>query len=317
MAGDWIKIEHWTPDKPEVFRIAELLTIDPDAVSGKLLRIWIWADQQTIDGNAAVTQMYAKCNAGGVTKKLIDRLASVTGFADAMVAVGWLEEVAGGVVFVNFDRHNGETAKKRAQTAKRVKKSRDGVTQMKRECNAESVTESATSALPEKRREESKDTASAVSKCSPENRRFEKPTVADVAAYCGERQNAVDPQAFVDFYESKGWKIGNQPMKNWKAAVRTWERSANGITGRNHQPATAGGREGERIQRTLATIADFVNEEDPAPLLAKRLRPIDGGAGGPDAHVRNDTAADSSLVRRPRDLPGPGGQCSNSGTLPD
>lgn len=53
--------------------------------------------------------------------------------------------------------------------------------------------------------------------------RFSPPTVDEVAAYCRERGNKVDAQHFVDFYTSKGWKVGNQPMKDWKAAVRTWE----------------------------------------------------------------------------------------------
>ena len=53
--------------------------------------------------------------------------------------------------------------------------------------------------------------------------RFEKPTVSEVKAYCEERRNNIDPQAFVDFYDSKGWKVGNTPMRDWKAAVRTWE----------------------------------------------------------------------------------------------
>ena len=53
---------------------------------------------------------------------------------------------------------------------------------------------------------------------------FVKPTVEEVKAYCKERNNKVDPYQFVDFYESKGWKVGNQPMKDWKAAVRTWEK---------------------------------------------------------------------------------------------
>lgn len=54
--------------------------------------------------------------------------------------------------------------------------------------------------------------------------RFSPPSVSDVEAYCRERRNDVDPQRFVDFYASKGWKVGSQPMKDWKAAVRTWER---------------------------------------------------------------------------------------------
>lgn len=54
--------------------------------------------------------------------------------------------------------------------------------------------------------------------------RFTPPTVEQVANYCTERQNTVDPERFVDFYTAKGWMIGKGPMKDWKAAVRTWEK---------------------------------------------------------------------------------------------
>ena len=53
---------------------------------------------------------------------------------------------------------------------------------------------------------------------------FVPPTLEEVKAYCQERENSVDAERFVDFYTSKGWKVGNQPMKDWKAAIRTWER---------------------------------------------------------------------------------------------
>ena len=125
----WIKVENCTPDKPEIFHIADQLEIDPDAVLGKLIRLWIWADSQTYDGNAS-----------SVTRSLLDRVAGVTGFALAMENAGWLTPTDGGFVFPNFERHNGQTAKTRALTSKRVQKHR----------NASSVT----SALPEKRREE-------------------------------------------------------------------------------------------------------------------------------------------------------------------
>ena len=62
-------------------------------------------------------------------------------------------------------------------------------------------------------------------KVKDNNKIFKPPTVDDVRAYCTERGNNVDPQSFVDFYESKGWMIGKNKMKDWKAAVRTWERS--------------------------------------------------------------------------------------------
>lgn len=54
--------------------------------------------------------------------------------------------------------------------------------------------------------------------------RFTPPSLEDVKEYCKERGNSVDPQAFIDFYTSKGWKIGKETMKDWQAAVRTWER---------------------------------------------------------------------------------------------
>lgn len=59
------------------------------------------------------------------------------------------------------------------------------------------------------------------------NKRFVPPTVDEVKAYCQERNNQVDPERFVDFYESKNWMIGKNKMKDWKAAVRTWEKKDN------------------------------------------------------------------------------------------
>ena len=56
-------------------------------------------------------------------------------------------------------------------------------------------------------------------------KRFTPPTVEQVKAYCDERKNSVDPERFVDFYASKGWMVGKSKMKDWKAAVRNWERS--------------------------------------------------------------------------------------------
>lgn len=58
--------------------------------------------------------------------------------------------------------------------------------------------------------------------------RFSPPAISEVRQYCQERRNQVDPQAFVDFYESKGWKVGDQAMRSWKACVRTWERRQQG-----------------------------------------------------------------------------------------
>ncbi len=55
-------------------------------------------------------------------------------------------------------------------------------------------------------------------------KRFYPPTLDELKQYCEERKNNIDPMAFIDFYSSKGWMIGKNRMKDWKAAVRTWER---------------------------------------------------------------------------------------------
>lgn len=57
-----------------------------------------------------------------------------------------------------------------------------------------------------------------------ESRRFTPPSLQEVSDYITEKGYHVDPNAFIDFYTSKGWKIGSQAMKDWKAAIRTWER---------------------------------------------------------------------------------------------
>ena len=58
----------------------------------------------------------------------------------------------------------------------------------------------------------------------PKTKRFIPPTPEEVQAYCDERQNGIDGQEFVDSYQSKGWMIGKTKMKDWRAAVRTWEQ---------------------------------------------------------------------------------------------
>ena len=56
-------------------------------------------------------------------------------------------------------------------------------------------------------------------------KRFIPPTLEEVQAYCKERNNNVNAQRFIDYYTSNGWQVGKNKMKNWKAAVRTWENN--------------------------------------------------------------------------------------------
>ena len=82
--------------------------------------------------------------------------------------------------------------------------------------------------------------------------RFTPPTVEDVETYCRERGNNIDPERFVDFYTSKGWRVGNQKMKDWKAAVRNWER----------RPEYGADRSRGSDRDTVKTAADYADGED-------------------------------------------------------
>ena len=115
MADFWIKIEKSTPDKPEILEMAELLSIeDPDTITGKLIRVWSWFDSNSENGHAPL-----------VTKVLLDRLTGVKGFVDAMTQVGWLVAKSDGFRVEKYDRHLGQSAKKRACDAERKRKSRN------------------------------------------------------------------------------------------------------------------------------------------------------------------------------------------------
>lgn len=141
MAGEWLKFDANTPEKPEVFAItAKMGWDDPDLTVGKLLRIWRWFDQHTIDGNAP-----------SVTLALLDRVAGVSGFAFAMCEAGWLIETESGLQLPNFSRHNGKTAKDRVLTAKRVAAHKIKEQKTNAQGNAPSVSSSVSGALPRTR----------------------------------------------------------------------------------------------------------------------------------------------------------------------
>lgn len=148
MAGDWIKFELTTLDKPEVCQIADLADIDPDAVVGKLMRVWGWFDQQTENGNAP-----------SVSKKLLDRLVGVIGFCEHMKSVAWMIEAEGVISLPHFDRHNGKTAKNRLLTAKRVANHKAS--------NGKSNAASVSGALPKEDVEKSKEPLSAQAPVDP------------------------------------------------------------------------------------------------------------------------------------------------------
>lgn len=199
MAGDWIKVEVATSQKIEVFLIAEILDMDIDTVLGKLIRLWSWADANTIDGHAK-----------SVTKKLLDRVVGCDGFVSALLdeRVNWLCQLENGdLFFINFDRHNGKGAKKRATDAARQAKKRvtDTVAKQSRSNRDNSVTRE------EKRREDLKDKDPPLTPPKKEKPVYEYPPGLNVAAWDEWKQYRKDLKikAYAPTPRSEGAAITN------------------------------------------------------------------------------------------------------------
>jgi hypothetical protein len=267
MAGDWIKCEHTTPDKPEVVKLASLLGVDQDLVVGKLVRLWIWADQQSLDGNAL-----------SVTDSFIDRITFLSGFAIALRKVGWLEGRDGRFSIPNFDRHNGQSAKKRAQTSKRVAKSRG---EDPKACNAKSVTP----ALPEKRRE---DTLVSLSSAREEQPFPEVniPTLKEVTEYGAiHGKGPEECKAMFDWFEGENaWASRHGRLINWKHKLmsRKWE-TKNGNSNSSKQGNAA-------IDRNTGTA------NANAKLGAERLRELVRSSGQAGTGVSGDATGDEDFL---------------------
>jgi len=217
MAGDWIKIESSLPYKPEVYSISEQLNCNKNETLGMLLIYFSWLDQHSKDGKL---ESYA-CN-------MIDDIVSRKGFFDALINVGWLKQNCNGYSVTNFEKHLSNSAKSRSSANQRVKKHR---AKKDDNCNGKGVTK----ALPEKRREEKRRKESI------------KPSLQDVKSYISEKNFSLNAEEFFDFYESKNWMIGKNKMKDYKAAIRNWERNAN--SKQNNQRQNGFTRNNERQAR--------------------------------------------------------------------
>lgn len=108
MAGDWIKMRTRLVDERAVMTICDQTGLDEFAVIGRLHSIWSWAGEHTTNGEIL-----------DVTTRTIDRLARHLGFAKAMIAAKWLEEIDSGIKFPKWDKYNSRAAKERSQAAKR------------------------------------------------------------------------------------------------------------------------------------------------------------------------------------------------------
>lgn len=91
---------------------------------------------------------------------------------------------------------------------------------------------------------------------APTRTRFVKPSVEEVTTYCREKGYGIDAQHFVDYYDSNGWKVGKNPMQDWKATVRSWARR----DGKDKQPAAVGVAKPSAV--AMAAIQRMLEEDE-------------------------------------------------------
>lgn len=218
MAGDWIKMRDNLWDDPRVASLCDATGQTEAPIIGGLYWLWAMADQHTEDGILP-----------GLSTRAVDRKVGIPGFGAALVQIQWLAEVEGGLQIVRFDEHNGQSAKTRAQNAKRGAKFRAAnapVTGDGDSCNGDAVTD----ALPreEKRREENTTAStspverSRVSRLPPDW----QPDDSDSAFLTSQRPDLdlrETASRFRDYWHAQPGAKGRK--LDWPATWRNWVRN--------------------------------------------------------------------------------------------
>lgn len=230
MAGDWIKMRGNLWDDPRVSKLCDLTDQSEAAIVGALYWLWAAADQHTEDGLMP-----------GLTLRQIDRKTGVQGFGAALCQIGWLEDNPDGVRIVNFEDHNGTSAKRRCTDAQRKANVRNVSASDADKQRTESGQKTPNlGAREEKRREEEK-TEEAPSAKSPRGTALpETWTLPDDWKTWAEKERPdVDPQtaadSFRDYWVAKPGKEGRKT--DWQATWRNWVRNQRAPTFRKAAPA--------------------------------------------------------------------------------
>ena len=163
-----------------------------------------------------------------------EMLASVTGHQIGTVKqalsifkdLGLIDVLENGAIYMldiqNFIGRGSSEADRKREYRQRIETDRTNVQTKVREISEKSPPEIEIELEKEIKIEKEIDSSAST---TTKRKRFEKPSISDIKQYCIERNNNIDASQFYDYYESNGWKVGKNSMKDWKAAVRTWERS--------------------------------------------------------------------------------------------
>ena len=163
-----------------------------------------------------------------------EMLASVTGHQIGTIKqalsifkdLGLIDVLENGAIYMldiqNFIGRGSSEADRKREYRQRIETDRTNVQIKVREISEKSPPEIELELKKEIKIEKEIDSSAST---TTKRKRFEKPTLSEIEQYCIERKNNVNAEQFFDYYESNGWKVGKNSMKDWKAAVRTWERS--------------------------------------------------------------------------------------------
>ena len=164
-----------------------------------------------------------------------EMLASVTGHQVGTIKqalsmfkeLGLIEVLENGAIYMldiqNFIGKGSSEADRKREYRQRIETDRTNVQTNLRQISEKSPPEIEIEL--EKKIEIEKEIDSSAKSTTTKRKRFEKPTLSQITQYCLERNNCVNAEQFYDYYESNGWKVGKNAMKDWKACVRTWERN--------------------------------------------------------------------------------------------
>lgn len=193
-----------------------------------------------------------------------EMLASVTGHQIGTVKqalsifkdLGLIDVLENGAIYMldiqNFIGKGSSEADRKREYRQRIETDRTNVQTNLRQISEKSPPEIEIELEKEIKIE--KEIHSSAKSTTTKRKRFEKPTLSEIKAYCIERNNNVDAQHFFDYYESNGWKVGKNSMKNWQAAVRTWEK--NSYTNTTKQTKKT------NTEQTLDAIYKVMNESE-------------------------------------------------------
>ena len=192
-----------------------------------------------------------------------EMLASVTGHQIGTVKqalsifkdLGLIDVLENGAIYMldiqNFIGKGSSEADRKREYRQRIETDRTNVQTNLRQISEKSPPEIEIELEKEIKIEKEIDSSAST---TTKRKRFEKPTLYEIKEYCIERNNNVDAQHFYDYYESNGWKVGKNSMKNWQAAVRTWEK--NSYTNTTKQTKKT------NTEQTLDAIYKVMNESE-------------------------------------------------------